>query len=104
MVTIGIDQLLSTCAMYEHICLEKTKKLYPSTGKFDYQLQFRAIIEAAMVSTPKIFTDNSPISPGTPMIVKKCSAKKSLYRFTEVFDVKKKTAIQRIGVAKSKCK
>ena len=56
------------------------------------------------MSTPDKFTDNSPIPPGPPMIVKKCSASKSLRLFTEVFDVKKKTAVRRVGAAKSKIK
>ena len=54
-----------------------------------------------MVSTTEIFTDNSLMSPGSPMIVKKWSARKSLHLFTEVFDVKKKTAVYRLGSAKS---
>ena len=33
MVTIGIDQLLSIITLYEHGCLEKTKKLYKYAGK-----------------------------------------------------------------------
>ena len=75
--------------MYEHRCLGKTKKLYTYSGKYDDKLQLKAIIEASMVSTPEIFTDNSPMSPGPPMIVKIFSARKSLCLFTEVLDVKK---------------
>ena len=71
MVTIGIDQSLINCAMYKHRCLGIIKKLYTSAGKYYDQLQFKAIIEASMVSTPEIFIYNSPISPGPPMIVKK---------------------------------
>ena len=76
--------------MYKHICLENIKKLYTYSGKCNDQLQFKAIIEASMVSTPEIFTDNSPMSPGPPMIAKKCSSIKSLHIFTEFLDVKKK--------------
>ena len=43
-----------------------------------------------MVSTPKEFTNNSPISPTTSSPVKKPSAQKSLCMFTNVLDVKKK--------------
>ena len=57
-----------------------------------------------MVSTPKRFTDNSPISPGPPIIDKKCSARKSLHLFTEALDVKNKTTVRRVGDAKSKLK
>ena len=71
MVTIGIDQLLSNCAMYEHRFPGKLKKLYTSASKFYDQLRFKAILRASMVSTTDIFTDNSPMSPGPPIIVKK---------------------------------
>ena len=57
-----------------------------------------------MVSTPERFTDNSSISPGPPMIVKKYSARKSLCLFTEVLDFKKRTAFFRVGADKSKRK
>ena len=57
-----------------------------------------------MVSTPKRFTYNSPIPIGTSMIVKKCSAIKSLRLFTEVLDVKKKTPVYRVGDTESKRK
>ena len=55
-----------------------------------------------MVSTSKRFTDNSPMSPGPPMIVKKCSARKLIRPFTEVLDVKKKTSVFRVDADKSK--
>ena len=74
--------------MYKHRCLENINKLYTSTGKYDDQLQFKSILEASMFSTPERFTDNSPMSPRPPMIVKKCIARKSLRLFTEVLDVK----------------
>ena len=45
MVTIGIDKVLSNCAMYEHICMENIKKLYTYAGICDNKLQFKAIIE-----------------------------------------------------------
>ena len=61
MVTIVIDQSLSNSAMYEHICQENIKKLHNSAGKYDYQQQYKYIIESAMVSTPEIFTGNSPM-------------------------------------------
>ena len=52
-----------------------------------------------MVSTTEIFSDNSPMSPGPPMIVKECSARKSLSLITEVLYVKK-TAVYRDSAAK----
>ena len=43
-----------------------------------------------MVSTPEIFTNDSPISPMTSTPVKKPRARKSLCLFTNILDVKKK--------------
>ena len=63
--TIGIDQSLSNHTIYEHKCLENIKKLYKQAGKCNYQKQIKDILEAAMVSTPEVFTNNSPISPMT---------------------------------------
>ena len=62
MKTIGIDQSLSNDALYEHKCLQKIKELYKYAGKCDYQQQFKDMVEASMVSTPKGYTNNSPIS------------------------------------------
>ena len=104
MVTIRIDPFLGNCAMYEHRCMEKINKLYKSAVKFDDRLQFKSIIEASMVSTPDMFIDNSQISLGPPMIVKKCSAQKSLRLFTEVLYVKNKPSVRRVGAAKSRHK
>ena len=87
--TIGIHLYLSNNAIYEHKCLENIKKLYKQDGKCDNQQQFKDIIEAAMVSTPKGFTGNSPMSPSTSSPVNKPSAQKSQCMFTKVLDVKK---------------
>ena len=51
-------------------------RLYKSSGKYDYQKQCKAIIEAEMLSTPEIFTDNSPMSPIQSVTVKNPSARK----------------------------
>ena len=59
-------------------------------SKHNDQLQFIDIIQVSMVSTPEIFTDNSPMSPGPPMILRNHIARKSIYLFTEVLDVKNK--------------
>ena len=45
-----------------------------------------------MVSTPEGFTDDSPIYPMKSTPVKKPRARKSLCMFTNILDVKKKTA------------
>ena len=76
--------------MYEHRCLENTNKLYTSAGKYDDQLQFKAITEESMVSNPEILSYTSPMSPGTTMIVRTHSARKSICLSTEFLDVKKK--------------
>ena len=69
--TIVIDPSLSNNAIYEHKCIENIKKIYKQAGKCDYQKQFKDIIEANMVSTPELFTNNSPISPMTSRPFKK---------------------------------
>ena len=62
MFTIGVDQSLSNSEMHKHICLEKIKKLYKSAGKYNYQQQYKAIIEAEMVSNTERGTGNIPMS------------------------------------------
>ena len=98
--TIGIDKSLSNNDLYEYKCLENINKLYKQGGKCDDQKQFKDILEAAMVSTPEGFTNDSPISPMTSTPVKKTSARKSLCLFTNILDVKDKTATRRVGAAK----
>ena len=56
-----------------------------------------------MVSTPEIFTGNSPISPMTSTPVNKPRAQKSIFLFTNILDVKK-TAYHQVGAAKTKHK
>ena len=63
--TIGIDKSSRNSALFEHICLKNIKKLYQYAGKCDNQQQFKDIIEADMVSTPELFTNNSSIYPMT---------------------------------------
>ena len=55
-----------------------------------------------MVSTTEVVTDNSPNAPMTSTPVKKPSARKSLCLFTNILDVKPKTAKIRIVAAKYK--
>ena len=76
MVTIRFDQLLSSCEMYEHGCLEIINKLYKSTGKYNDKLQFKAIIEVSMVSNNERCTNNSTMLPGPTMIIGNPSARK----------------------------
>ena len=65
MVTIGVEPLLISSDLYEHICLENIKKLQKSIGKCENQQQYKAILGAAMVSTPELLMDNSPMSLST---------------------------------------
>ena len=102
--TIVIDLSLRHNAIYEYKCLENIKKVYKKSGKCDDQQQFKYIIEDAMVSNPEGFTNNSPIPPRKSPPVKKPSAQKSLCMFTNILEVKKKTAYRQVGAAKSKRK
>ena len=79
MLTIGVDQLLSNSALYEHINLENIKKLYTSSGTFNDIQQYKTTLKAAMLSTPKVFTDKSPMSPVPYVTVKDPSARKSIH-------------------------
>ena len=62
------------------------------------------ILEADIISTPEGFTDNSPNLHMTSKPVKKPSAIKSLCLFTNILDVKPKTAKIRFVAAKSRRK
>ena len=57
-----------------------------------------------MVSTQSGVTYDSPNVPMIPTTVNKPSTRKSLCLFTNIFDVKNKTAIRPVGAAKSKRK
>ena len=80
-VTIGVYLSLSNSVFYEHRCLENIKKLYEYDGKCKDQQQYKYIIETATVSTPEGFTDNSPVSPGQYITVKKSIAKNHSVNF-----------------------
>ena len=67
MVTVGIYIFLVNSVFYDNICLKIIKKLYKSSGKFDDQKQYKAIIESAMVSNNEALTANSLLSPVTPV-------------------------------------
>ena len=66
--------------------------------------QIKGILDAAMVSTPEVFIDNSPNVPMTSTPVKKPSARKSLCLFTNILDVKAKMAKRCFLAAKSRRK
>ena len=92
MKTIVINQSSFTRSSFEHRCMKNIKKIYQHAGKCYDQQNLKDIIEAAILSTPEGFTDNSPNvnMPSTP--VNKPSARKSLCLFTNILDVKPTTA------------
>ena len=102
MQTIGIDQSLCTRSSFEHKCMNNIQKIYQHTGKCDDQKNLKAIIDAAMVFTPEGVTDNIFNVPTTSTTVKKPRARKSLCLFTNILDIKLKTAKLGIVVEKSK--
>ena len=102
MKTIGIDQSLCNRSYFEHKCMNNIKKIYQHEGNFDDQQNLNYILDAAMVSTPEVVTDNIPNMPIASTPVKKPSASKSLCLFTNILDVKTKTAKRRVLAAKSK--
>ena len=82
--------------------MNNIKKIYQHEGNFDDQQNLNYILDAAMVSTPEVVTDNIPNMPITSTPVKKPSASKSLCLFTNILDVKPKTEKRHIVAAKSK--
>ena len=102
MKTIGIDQSLCTRSSFEHKYLNNIKKIYQHSGKCDDQQNLKDVLDSAMVSNPEGVTDNSPNVPLTSTPVKKPSAGKSLYLFTNILDIKSKTVQRRIVAAESK--
>ena len=104
MKTIGIDQSLRNSALFEPRCLQNINKLHKHAGKCDDQKKFKDIIETTIASSPGVLTDNGPIYPKTSIPVKKPSTIKSIYIFTNILYVKKKTSIRRVAASKSKRK
>ena len=80
--------------------MNNIKYIYQHVGKCDYQQNLKYVLYDSMVSTPYGVTDNSPNVPMTSTPVNKPSASKSLCLFTNILDVKPKTAKLRIGGAK----
>ena len=84
--------------------MNNIKKIYQHAGKCDYQQNLKDIIDAAILSTPEGVIDNSPNVHMTSTPVKKPSARKSLFLFTNILDVQPKTAKRRFVAAKSRRK
>ena len=99
MKTIGIDQSLCKRSSFEHKCLKNIKKIYKHAGKCDDQQNIKDVLDAAMVLTQEGVIDNIPNVPMTSTPVKKPSARKSLCLFTNIFDVKNRTAKRCIRAA-----
>ena len=60
MDTIGIEQSAFARSSFEHRCMNNIKNLYQHAGKCDDQQNLKDIIDAAIISTPEVVTDNSP--------------------------------------------
>ena len=71
---------------------EQHKKIYQHAGKCDDQQNLKDILDAVMVSTPKVVIDNSPNVPMTSTPVNKPSDSKSLCLFTNILGVKPKNS------------
>ena len=84
--------------------MNNIKKIYQHAGKCDNQQNLKDIIDAAILSSTEGVIDDSPNLPMTSTPVKKPSARKSLPLFTNIFDVKPKTAKRCFMAAKSKRK
>ena len=98
MKTIGIDQSSFNMSTFEHRCMNNIKKIYQHADKCDNQQNLKDILEAALLSTLEVFTDNilNFHTPSTP--VKKPSAGKSQFLFTKILNVKPKTAKRRFFI------
>ena len=81
MFTFVADQSLSNSDMHKYWCLKNIKELYKSSWKCDDQLQYKSIIEAAIVCTTEGLTDNIPIALVMPGTLKNPIVRKFLRQF-----------------------
>ena len=84
--------------------MNNIKNIYQHAGKCDDKKNLKNILEAALLSTPEGFTDNSPNLHMKSSPVKTRSARKALCLFTNILDVQPKTAKHRFVAAKSRRK
>ena len=84
--------------------MNNIKKMYQNAGKCDDQQNLKDIIDTSILSTPEGFTDNNPNVHMTSPPFKKPSARKSLCLFTDILNVKPKTAKRCFVAAKSRRK
>ena len=82
--------------------LNNIRKIYQHAGKCDDQQNLKDIIDADILSTPEGVTDNIPNVHMTSKPVKNPRAQKSLCLFTNILDIKPKTAKRRFVAAKPK--
>ena len=59
------------------------------------------MIEAAMMSTPEVCTNNSPMIPNPPVSNKNPSTRKSLHQFTDTLDVKHNISVWKFSAVKA---
>ena len=75
--------------------MNNIRYIYQRAGKCDDQQNLKNILEAALLSTTEVLTDNSHNVHMTPSPVKKPSSRKSLCVFTNILYVKPKTVKRR---------
>ena len=81
--------------------MENLKKLFLKYVKCDNQQQYKYFLEVDLVSTPEGITENSRVSIRTSVTLNNHIAIKSLHQFSEVLDVKQKSAVRKFGSDKS---
>ena len=89
--------------MYEHRCQENINNLYKTAGRYYDQQQYKAILEATMVSTPEECNDKSTMKPNQYKS-KNPSLRKPPHQFLETLDVRHNTDVRRLGSSKAKRK
>ena len=83
---------------------EQHQKYISHAGKIDDQQNLKDILKADLISAPEGVADNSPNVHMKSSPVNKKSARKSLCLFTNILNVKPKTAKLRFVAAQSKRK
>ena len=74
----------------------KTSRSYTKNAlKCEDQQEYKAMIEAALFSTPEECINNSPMTPNPSVYTKNSSARKSICQFTETLDVKHDNSVRR---------
>ena len=86
---------------YINIDVWKTSKENKTSVKCDDKQQYKAVIEAAMISESEGCNYQIPMTPNQYKPTKKLNERKPPSQFSETFDVKHKTAICMFGAAKA---